>query len=628
MQLLEVIPIGRAIGVASLSYFSKETYPLGSLLEVPVRGKTLPALLVRSENVEDVKSVIKKLPYEIRRIERLVSRPFLTPAFIRALERYSLWSLQTKGAILQALLPKGVDYSGKEHIQPVRARAFEVFAIQTEDAERLSQYKSRIREDFAKGRSVFIALPTIEDAIRLSSELSKGIAEWSYLLHGALPKKKLSETWRKAIDDPHPILAIATGPFLSLPRSDWGTFILERDAARGWKQPMRPFIDYRTFAEMLARESSAHCIYGDLLLRTETMLRHEEHELLPFDAIKSRAVSDAEGIFVSMRTKERVVAKDEKPVFKLVSDKLLSLLEANKSAGKNTLLLVARRGLSPVTLCADCSTPVQCTKCSAPVVLHSGKAENFFLCHRCGERRSAAERCVHCASWRLTTLGVGSEGLEKALSELMPESAVIRIDADTAKTNKQATAAAKRFFDTPGAIAIGTEMSLLYLREAIDTVAIVSIDSLFSLPDFRIYERALSLLLRARSLAREYFLVQTRMEDFTVFEHALRGTIGDFFKEELAMRKTLGYPPYCLMIKLSAEGKKAEVAAAMEQISEKLKPFHVDIFPAFVPGKPGTVQMHAMLKVEKGAWPQQALGERIASLPPSIAQNVEPDTLL
>ncbi len=628
MQLLEVIPIGKGMSKESLTYFSKDTFPLGSLLSVPVRKKYVSALLVASTSVEDAKSEIKSLPYEIRKVEGLVAEPFLTSAFMKALSRYATWTLASRGALLSALVPKNISPKGAPRGAPRASRVHEFFVSQCEDSERLAEYKSRIREDFAKGRSVYIAVPTAEDALRIHEELSKGITEWCHLLSSDMTAKKLEVAWSTAVLEEHPIAVVATGQFLSLPRADWGTFIFERESSRGWKQQARPFVDYRTFGEMLSKEYGAHCIFGDLVVRAETVARFESREALPFGAVKSRLLWHNKAVLLSMRTTSELRPKDEKPRFSLLSDALTNAITKTRTEDGNTIILTARRGLSPVTLCADCNQPVSCNKCSGLVTLHTGKAENFFLCHRCGERRSAAERCGHCQSWRLTTLGVGSEGVETALKTALPSATILRLDADTAKTPKQARALVDRFYATPGAVIVTTEMGLQYLRSEVALVAVASIDSLFSLPDFRIAERALALLLRARSLAREYFLMQTRLPESPVFSYAERGTVADFQREELEMRRTFGYPPSKVLLKLTAEGKKQDVATLMEKAVESLKPLEADVFPAFVPGKAGRVSMHAVVKVPPSEWPSAVVQGAVATLPPSVSVNVEPDTLL
>jgi primosomal protein N' len=57
----------------------------------------------------------------------------------------------------------------------------------------------------------------------------------------------------------------------------------------------------------------------------------------------------------------------------------------------------------------------------------------------------------------------------------------------------------EKFRAKPGSILLGTEMMLQYIHEKVENSVIISLDSLFSLPDFRIQEKILSMLITLRS---------------------------------------------------------------------------------------------------------------------------------
>ena len=100
------------------------------------------------------------------------------------------------------------------------------------------------------------------------------------------------------------------------------------------------------------------------------------------------------------------------------------------------------------------------------------------------------EKCAKCDSWNLTALGIGMERVHQELSEKFPSMKIFRIDSDSSPTQKIATKTIEAFYESPGSLLLGTEMALLYLSEKIDSTAIVSIDSFFSLPDFRVNEKS------------------------------------------------------------------------------------------------------------------------------------------
>ncbi len=303
-------------------------------------------------------------------------------------------------------------------------------------------------------------------------------------------------------------------------------------------------------------------------------------------------------------------------------------------------LFASRRGFSPSTVCADCENIVKCNNCGAHIVLHKA-SENFFLCHRCGERRSAKEVCNNCGSWRLTTLGIGSELIAEKLQELFPNTKIFRIDADITPTHNKALAVAEKFYNSPQSILVGTEMSILYLTQKVENSAVVSMDSFFSIPDFRINERVLNILLKMRAITDKNLIIQTRDIGQKVFEYAARGNLIDFYKEEIDDRKRFGYPPFSTLIKISVSGTKDEISELMEKLQKNIEPEEIEIFPAFVPQIKGKFAVNGLIKIpageparldedssRSGGWPNKTLAEKLKSLPMNFSVNVDPESLI
>jgi len=636
MKLLAVIPISKGINKETLSYFTGADVSVGAVVKVPLRKKIIPGIVTEVSDVSDVKADIKNASFETRKIEKIKSSPLLSKEFMQAVETASLYFASTSGAILNSLVPKSIlENTDKIKInfnEKVDLRAHEKLVVQSDDEERYATYKSIIREEFAKGYSVFFCLPTIQDIKKAYEKLAKGIEQYTFVLHGNLTKTEQIEIWNKAANEGHPVLIVCTGAFLCLPRSDIGTIIVDKENSRSYKNQTRPFVDIRTFAEKLAEKLKARIIFGDLLLRTETLYRQNNAEIFEIGSLKFRSLTTSAQELVDMRQPlPENLEKDkegQEPKFKLFSDSLLNLIEQTSENDENMFIFVARRGLFPSTVCGDCGTIVKCNTCGAPTVLHKSSTENFFLCHRCGERRSALEKCHDCQSWRLTTLGIGIEKVEEELKEKFPELKIFKIDSDSAATHKKALDIAAKFYASPGGILLGTEMALLYLTEKIASTAVVSIDSFFSIPDFRINEKVLNILLKIRSMTSRKLLIQTRDINQKIFKNAIQGNLADFYRDEITERRALDYPPFSTLIKITLQGEKRSVLAGMEKLQKDMAPFELDVFPAFIPITKGKFNMHALIKTKREDWVAAELLEKLKNLPPLFTINIDPESLL
>src|SRR3989344_4375180 len=635
MRILTVIPISKGISKDTLTYFTSKDVSTGSIVSIPLRNKTIYGLVTASKVAQEIKSELKSLSYSIKKIEKIEARNFLSDGFIESAQKIADYNAGSVGAVLSALIPRTIlEESEKLSYTPLQTPKntfHETVLLQSDDEERYATYRSLIREEFAKNRSVFFCLPTTEDLLNAKLTLEKGIEKYTYMLHSGLSKKELVGLWQNIIDEPHPLLIIATGSFLSLPRHDLSTIILEKESSRAYKMQVRPFIDIRSAVEIITKQLSVRLVLGDLLLRTETLWEEKNGRYAELSPLKFRSLTTAGCELVSMRVPQDMKKKE----FTIFSDKLKDMIREAKENNEHTFLFCGRKGLYPVTVCSDCGTVVVCKNCNAPVVLYgpaSRKAtqgkRSLFVCNHCGERRDAEELCAHCGGWRLNPMGLGIDRVVEEIKSMIPEANIVLMDKDHVTTHKQAVKARDLFYSTPGSVMVGTEMAATYLNEKIENVAVISIDSYFSIPDFQVNEKIFHILLGLRALAEKNLLFQTRQENTKIFDYALRGNLLDFYRDEIEERESIGYPPFVTYIKLSLEGEKNDIKKEMANIADQMKPYEVNIFDAFNPGGKLKYTIHGLLSLPHGKWMDKILLDKLRTLPPHVAVRIDPVTLL
>ncbi len=635
MFIIEVIPIAKSIGTESLSYFTSHDVTLGAIVSVPLRNKIVQGIVISIRPAENMKSEIKNASFTLKKLDKIRSTEFFSDSFMDMAREASEYYATSVGNVLDILAPDYILKNvGKLKIEnnsisktvPVSqiSTLEEKYAIQGDDDERYGTWKSLIRQEFAMKHSLFFLYPTVEDAEYAFSLLEKGIEGYAFLLHGSLNQKKIVSTWNAIMKEPHPVVIIATGGFLSIPREDVKTIIIEHESSRSYKILRRPFIDIRHVTEVLARKRGLKLFYSDCLLRLETLYRQSEGELIEASPFKFRSLSTAKDTLVDMRQYKHQAGEG----FRVLSDEALELIHRTKTESQHMIILATRRGLAPTTVCGDCQNIVLCNNCSSPVVLHS----TFFLCHRCGERRSTEEYCKTCGSWKLGAMGIGIDLVEKTIREQFPEVSLFRIDSDTISKqiigNDAIHDVIRKFRSKPGSILLGTEMMMSYIHDKVDNSVIISLDSLFSLPDFRIQERILSTLVRMRAQTTVDFVVQTRKADEKVFEYGLKGNMSDFYRASIDEREQFNYPPFTMLVKLTLEGKKDLIVKEMEQAQILLEPYEVEVFPAFTHTVKGNYVLHGLIRIPKERWVDMHLIEKLRNLSPMITVKVDPETLL
>jgi primosomal protein N' len=643
MFIITIIPISRGIGKDTLTYFTAEKVALGSLVSVPIRGKKSYGLVIEIKEAREAKTELKNLSYAMKKIDKVEQHAFLSKGFVESVKIIADYYASTAGAVLSQLVPKAILESEENFISLEKDETKddkaqletkptptspEVLLLQSADPERYGAYKSVVREEFARGHSIFFCLPTVEDIKNVTMLLQKGIENYTFVLHGRLTKKEIQSVWQKILAEKHPVLVIATGSFLSLPRPDIGTIVVEKESSRGYKTQARPFLDIRTVAEIVAKKVGSRLIFGDSFLQTETIWKQKNGNYAELSPLSFRSLSVCESKKVDMRQP----ADMQKKEFKILSDEVKNMLFSARENSERTFIFCGRKGLYPQTICADCGTPVICKNCKAPVVLYKKKIgnreQNFFVCHHCGERREADVLCEHCNGWRLLPLGIGIQNVADEVIKILPKSEILILDSDSVTTYKKAVKIRDDFFGTPGAVLIGTEMALSFLNQSVENSAIISLDSFFSIPDFKISEKVFHILLQTRALTSQKMLVQTRESENPLFEQALSGNLIDFYRDQIQERKSLEYPPFAKFIKLTIQGNKVAIQEQMEEIKNSLKPHELSIFEAFNTGPQNKSTVHGLLSVATESWPDKNLLEKLRALPQFVQIKIDPDTLL
>lgn len=635
MYLISVAPFTKSGKIDSLTYFSAKAIEPGLIVTVPLRRQNVKGLVIESRNIKEVKQEIKNSAFELKKIKGVSKSPLLKKEFIEAASKTAEYFVSSTGSVLNTLIPNVIlenldkvkfsPTSNKESKTGHKSKTdkkveISKYLLQSSDPERYSDYKSLIRSQFAKNKSVFFCVPTVEDCYYAESLLTKGIEKSAFVFNSQLTKKQILEKWQEVISRKKPTLIIATGKFLSLPINDLGTIIIERENSPAYKTMIRPYLDIRKFAEFLAEINQASFIVGDILLRAETLWRYDQHEFMEYTPIKFRTLSTNTG---------QILKLDENGT---LSNELKSTIESAHQKNEQSLLFVSRRGLSPLIICGDCGQVVTCERCSSPIVLYGQnpvEPENYFKCNHCGLVRSAGETCQNCGSWKLTELGIGTEKVCKELANFIPENKIFLLDKDTAKTIKQARNIVRDFLENPGGVLVGTEMALLYLHKEIENAFVVSIDSMMSLPDFQIKERILNILLHIKILASQKFIIQTRDPNNLIFKEAIQGNLADFYRQEFIERKKLNYPPFSLIIKISTGStNKEKLLKDFEVLKKYFLPFDFQYYSALVEKVKGRFIVNGIIRLKRNDWPNADLAAKMKNLPPQYKIEIDASSVI
>ncbi len=628
MYVIEVIPFIRATTLESLSYYSATDYPTGTILTVPVRKREVTGMVVNAEPVSAAKAALRSATFSLRKLTPQPDAPCLPDSIIATATALSKTTPAHLGSILFALLPPDIrsgvrDYPFTTNHTNTECDAPHVLTATAHD--RHIAYRSYIRQAFAHRGSVLFVVPHSAAVHTATEALSKGIEKRVVTFSSTHTKKQIAQSYDAFTDFSTAKLIITTPNFALLDRHDITNIIIEEAASPHYKAKTRPYLDARDVLTCYAAATKRNVLFGDTLVRTEEEVLRREDVYATFDEHVNR---------LNFNNTFRI-ATPPKPVrsepFTLLTEELRDTISTTLKAKGRTFLLAARRGFSPLIICNDCGHVLRCQESGAPFTLYTkqlpnGDEERWLYCSTSGVRQKAFDTCPVCTSWRLREQGIGIQKAVAHVRRHFPDTPIITFDHTSASTHPKALRLAKQFYGQKGVIMVGTSMAVPYLTEPVHTTGVLSLEAMRATPSWRVEEQVLRNLLMLRELSQNHFVVQTRDPDDPLLQHCKRGSIDDFYQEEINMRQMLSYPPYTTLIHLTWQGNKEQLKETEEQISAALG--HIDM-QCYNSGRPSKVPVrHALIKVARADWPDEDLVNRLRSLPPAIRIETSPDRII
>lgn len=246
-----------------------------------------------------------------------------------------------------------------------------------------------------------------------------------------------------------------------------------------------------------------------------------------------------------------------------ISTALLQALEENLQEGRQSILLINRRGYQTFVSCQSCGEVVTCPHCSISMTYHV--ANGRLICHYCGHSEKYTTKCSFCGEDDVRYAGFGTQRVEEELQLLLPKAKVLRMDTDTTTVRYAHEKALQQFSEKAYDILLGTQMVAKGLDfENVTLVGIINADQQLYNDDYRSLERTFSLLTQVigRSGRGQYkgkAIIQTMTPENPVIQLAKRQDYQGFYKTEIENRRLMIYPPFCSICLIGFVGKKDEL---------------------------------------------------------------------
>ena len=340
---------------------------------------------------------------------------------------------------------------------------------------------------------------------KLSSHFGKQVA----VLHSSLRVGERYDEWRR-IQSGAARVVVGTRSAVFAPVRELGVILVDEEQEHTYKSENAPRYHAREIAIYRGVQERALVVLGSATPSIESMYQAREGVYTLYtmkNRYNGRALPQVEMADMKQELRSGNPAS--------LSRALEERLRENILHDRQSILFLNRRGNSRCLICVECGEAPSCPQCGGP----------------------------------LKPVGAGTQKIEEELHYFFPDTAVLRMDADTVTASNNHEAILSRFQRERIPILLGTQMVAKGLDfENVTLVGVVDADMSLYVDNFRAAETTFSLITQVvgragRGAASGTALIQTMTPEHPVLQLAARQDYDGFYDLEIRIRALRGFPP-------------------------------------------------------------------------------------
>lgn len=415
-----------------------------------------------------------------------------------------------------------------------------------------------------QGKTAIVLVPEISLTPQMVERFSSRFKENIAILHSRLNDGEKYDEYRKIARGEVKIVIGARSAIFA-PLKNIGVIIVDEEHTTSYKQESTPKYNAIDIAVERAKHHNAQVVLGSATPTLESFAKVIKG-IYKLIELKKRANNKA------LPTVTLVDMNKEKNRNNHFSKTLTQEIQNTLDRKEQVILLLNRRGYSSFVTCSNCGYVSKCPNCDITLTYH--KTSDMERCHYCGYATKRKEVCPECHEKAIEQLGYGTEKIEEELKSLF-NARVIRMDLDTTGTKGAHEKIISAFRNQEYDILLGTQMIAKGLDFAnVTLVGVINADTSLMIPNFRSSEYTFDLLSQVsgrsgRGEKKGTVIIQTFNQDHYAIKLAKTHDYMDFFKEEMKIRKTLQYPPYCFLVSIKVISKDYNLAQTESNLIAK-----------------------------------------------------------
>ena len=390
------------------------------------------------------------------------------------------------------------------------------------------------------GKAAMLLVPEIALTPQLLGLMAAYFGSQVAVLHSSLGAGERYDQWKRVRSGDAKVV-VGTRSSVFAP-CDPGLIILDEEQEHSYKSENSPRYCAKEVAIWRGAKEGALVLLGSATPSIESMYRAKT------GAYRLYTLNERFG----GRKLPAVDIVDMREELKLGNDSSLSVplrtaLSDNRDAGKQTILLLNRRGNSRALVCVDCRKAPECPRCSVRLTYHS--ANNRLMCHYCGFSQPVPARCPDCGG-PLKTIGTGTQKVQEELEFFFPDMETDRMDADTVSAVNTHEKILEHFQRENVPVLIGTQMVAKGLNlPNVTLVGVLDADLSLYTGGYRAGETTFNMLTQVvgragRGDSPGKAMIQTLLPEHQVIRLAAKQDYDGFYDLEIRLRRVQDAPPF------------------------------------------------------------------------------------
>lgn len=418
-------------------------------------------------------------------------------------------------------------------------------------------YLQVIEQVLNQGKTAIMLVPEISLTPQVTQRFISRFGQRVAIVHSGLSDGEKYDEWRK-IERGQAKVVVGARSAIFAPLTNIGAIIIDEEHEASYKQDSNPRYHARDVAKFRAQYNDAVLVLGSATPSLESRARATRglyhHVQLTQRANPDAVLPRVEVVDFRDYIGQQVSGTFTPPLLEKIAEKL--------ERKEQVVLLLNRRGYSSFVMCRDCGTVDGCPRCDISLTLHMDT--KTMNCHYCGFQKGIPQVCPTCQSRAIRYYGTGTQKAYDELQELFPQARILRMDMDTTRKKGAHEALLEAFGNKEADILLGTQMIAKGLDfPDVTLVGVLNADTALHLPDFRSSERTFQLLTQVAGRAGRAdkageVLIQTYNPQHYAIQFAKGQDYEGFYRYEMAIRKSLGYPPYYFTVALTLSHAKED----------------------------------------------------------------------